>query len=112
MIFSSEIPPFYILLNTLSLKTMNNGQEVSRSNGKLASILTDEIPTPTITTSGQEVSQGNKEVTTTAVTNNGKASPKIRKEFKSPQPSKEDSPSKNDGTTTSKNTNKPSKQTK
>lgn len=89
---------------------MNNGQEVTRSNGKLASILNDEIPTPTITTSGQEVSQGSKEVTTTAVTNNGKASPKIRKEFKSP--SKEDSPSKNDGTTTSKNTNKPSKQTK
>ncbi|RIA81908.1 hypothetical protein C1645_778299 [Glomus cerebriforme] len=87
---------------------MNNEQETSKSNGKLSSILNEEIPTPTTVTSGQESSvdtQNNKE--TKPTNGSGKASPKIKKEFKYPQPSKETSSSKNESSTTSKTATKP-----
>jgi len=85
---------------------MNNEQEIPKSNGKLSSILN---PIPTTVTSVQESSQdtqNNKETTT--VNGSGKASSlKIKKEFKYPQPSKEPTYSKNEGSTSSKTTTKP-----
>jgi len=92
---------------------MNNEQEIPKSNGKLSSILNEEIPTPTTVTSGQESSQGTQNNKETATTNgSGKASTKIKKEFKYPQPSKEPSVSKNEGSTSSKTTTKPTKGSK
>jgi hypothetical protein len=84
---------------------MSNEQEISNSNGKLSSILN---PVPTIDTSEKEtpqVTQNNKETTTT--NGSGKTSQKIKKEFKYPQNSKEQSSSKNEGSTNTKNTTKP-----